>query len=434
MQLSLMDAFRGAQASTMKLYMALPWVKRAASVDPGLRNQVEITMIISTRRLSGVGVTASKCVTALMCLALALCTALANATEPSAIDCPLRDAPYSTESPLMDILLNPSAVSIANSHMGGTLDKLPATFASTEAPSFSAIITLQTIASMAQIPKDFLGPVDKELAALPITEADRIARCARYDIDVPVFQIPEGKPRILLFEKMTGFRDGPSVEAATAALKAMAARNGWALVVTDKGGAITPAVLQQFDAVIWNNVSGDVLTLAQRAAFKDYIENGGGYVGIHGSAGDPVYWWDWYADELIGARFIGHPRDPQFQDARIIVEETQSGIGRGLPEKWVLNDEWYSFKTSPRGAGATVIAILDESSYQLVGHGGQDLHMGDHPIAWTRCVGNGRSFYSAIGHRPEIYSEPTYATLLEQGIAWAAGGGATVCRNGAETL
>ena len=84
--------------------------------------------------------------------------------------------------------------------------------------------------------------------------------------------------------------------------------------------------------------------------------------------------------------------------------------------------------------GATVIATLDESSYQLVGHGGQDLHMGDHPIAWTRCVGNGRSFYSAIGHRPEIYSEPTYATLLEQGIAWAAGGGATVCRNGAETL
>ena len=263
----------------------------------------------------------------------------------------------------MDILQNPSAVSIANSHMGGTLDKLPATFASTEAPSFSAIITLQTIASMAQIPKDLLGPVDKELAALPITEADRIARCARYDVDVSVFQIPEGKPRLLLFEKMTGFRDGPSVEAATAALKALAARNGWALVVTDKGGAIAPAVLQQFDAVIWNNVSGDVLTLAQRTAFKDYIENGGGYVGIHGSAGDPVYWWDWYADELIGARFIGHPRDPQFQDARISVEETQSGIGRGLPEKWVLNDEWYSFKTSPRGAGATVIATLDESSY-----------------------------------------------------------------------
>jgi type 1 glutamine amidotransferase len=145
-----------------------------------------------------------------------------------------------------------------------------------------------------------------------------------------------------------------------------------------------------------------------------------------------VYFWDWYADELIGARFIGHPRDPQFQDARIVVEATDSGVGRGLPEKWVLNDEWYSFKTSPRGEGTTVIATLDESSYQLVGHGGQDLRMGDHPIAWTRCVGNGRSFYSAIGHRPEIYSEPTHLTLLEQGIVWAAGAGATECRNGEE--
>ena len=57
---------------------------------------------------------------------------------------------------------------------------------------------------------------------------------------------------------MTGFRDGPSVEAATAALKAMAARNGWALVVTDKAGAISPAVLRQFDAVGLCQAMGEV--------------------------------------------------------------------------------------------------------------------------------------------------------------------------------
>lgn len=50
--------------------------------------------------------------------------------------------------------------------------------------------------------------------------------------------------------------------------------------------------------------------------------------------------------------------------------------------------------------------------------------MGDHPIAWTRCLGNGRAFYAAIGRRPESYIEPDSLEILTEGVAWAAGGGA----------
>jgi type 1 glutamine amidotransferase len=49
--------------------------------------------------------------------------------------------------------------------------------------------------------------------------------------------------------------------------------------------------------------------------------------------------------------------------------------------------------------------------------------MGDHPIAWTRCVGKGRAFYAAIGHRPETYADPHYVTMLENAVAWAASRG-----------
>jgi type 1 glutamine amidotransferase len=78
-----------------------------------------------------------------------------------------------------------------------------------------------------------------------------------------------------------------------------------------------------------------------------------------------------------------------------------------------------------------VLVRLDESTYQPF-EGKQDLRMGDHPIAWTRCLGNGRSFYTAIGHRPENYKEPHSVTLLENGIAWAAGLGGTQCRDDKE--
>jgi type 1 glutamine amidotransferase len=186
-----------------------------------------------------------------------------------------------------------------------------------------------------------------------------------------------------------------------------------------------PSVLRQFDVVIWNNVSGDVLTLSQRKAFRAYMQRGGGFVGVHGAGGDPAYFWNWYVDELIGARFIGHPDDPQFRDARITVADNTASIGVGLPREWTMNDEWYSFQKSPRAAGATVIASLDERSYSPGSgvFGGPPLAMGaDHPIAWTRCVGKGRSFYSAIGHRPQTYTDTAHMHLLEQAIQWAAQG------------
>lgn len=86
-----------------------------------------------------------------------------------------------------------------------------------------------------------------------------------------------------------------------------------------------------------------------------------------------------------------------------------------------MNDEWYSFKNNPRAAGARVILTLDEASYKANGPMGQDLRMGaDHPLAWTNCIGKGRMFYSAIGHRTESYQQPQHLALLESAIDWAA--------------
>lgn len=350
-----------------------------------------------------------------------LCPAIAQA----AIDCPLRDQPYSIDSPLIDVLLKPEAKAIVVKQMPD-IEHLPSQMFGTTAPSFAAIMSLRTMAAWGHTPDSTLQSLDASLQTLPVSSADRNARCARYDVDRPDLKIPPGKPRLLLFNKINGFRDGPSVDAANRALREMARQNGWALVETDKGGAITPALLKHFDAVIWNNISGDVLTIKERSALRSYIEKGGGFVGFHGSGGDPVYFWDWYVDTLIGARFKNHPMNPQFQEARIQVED-DSPLSRGLAPGWSMTDEWYSFKNNPREGGAHVIATLDESSYSPKGMGDQDLRMGDHPIAWNRCVGAGRSFYSAIGHRPETYVDPHYVQLLQHAIEWAAQGGAPVC-------
>lgn len=371
-------------------------------------------------------------------LALAALLLAPVSAHAAVLDCPLRDAPFSADSPLVDILLSPAASAVLEKYQPGMTTRLPPNMRSTEAPTFSAILSPRTAMGMFAGARDEakVAQLDAELRTLPVTEADKAARCARYDNERPAFTLPagKGKLKLLLFEKMTGFRDGPSVEAARAMFQILARRNGWALVMTDKAGVMNPTDLAKFDAVIWNNVSGDVLTLTQRKAFEDYITNGGGYLGVHGSAGDFIYFWDWYPDTLIGARFIGHPADPQFQDAAVKIESNRAGIGASLAPGFTLNDEWYSFRASPR-ASSQVVATLDESTYKPVGRGGQQLAMGaDHPIAWTRCIGNGRSFYSAIGHRPEVYADPRHRRLIEDAVRWAAGKGKTRCLAGKQVV
>lgn len=343
----------------------------------------------------------------------------ASAAAP-VTDCGNRDTPFSAASPLVDVLLSEQAKAVVEKVIPGKIATMPPLFSGTTPPTFAAILDVKSAARFLGTDAAKIAEIDAGLRAVPVTDADRVARCARFDNENPAFTRVADKPNILVFEKINGFKDTPSVDAAHAALIAMADRKGWALSFTDKGGAFNPQTLGQFDVVLWNNISGDVLSVSQRAAFKGWLEAGGAFVGVHGSAGDPVYFWDWYPDTLIGARFAGHPRGKQFQEARIATVAAHP-LAKGLPAEWRMTDEWYSFKSNPRLAGATPVLTLDESTYEPNDPQMPGLVMGaDHPLAWTNCIGQGRMFYSAIGHRPETYTEPNHVRLLENAIGWAA--------------
>ena len=225
------------------------------------------------------------------------------------------------------------------------------------------------------------------------------------------------RPAVLLFSKTNGFIHKEAIPAAQALYRQLAEANGWSLYLTDNGAVHNPADLARFDVVVWNNVSGDVLTPDQRQALQQYVEQGGGFVGIHGSGGDPEYAWSWYPQELIRAQFIGHPMFPQFQQASLQVERPQDGIVSHLPARFEMTDEWYSFRAPPRDV--QVLLSLDESTYAprvLF----MDLRMGEHhPIAWKHCQGQGRVFYGAPGHLAATYADPRYQRVLQEATRWA---------------
>jgi len=239
-----------------------------------------------------------------------------------------------------------------------------------------------------------------------------------FDATAPELPNADGKPMVLVFSKTNGFRHIDAIPAAHAMFADFAESENWTLFPTENAAVFNAEDLAKFDLIVWNNVSGDVFTDEQREAFKAHMEAGGQFLGLHAAGGDREYAWQWRPQDLIKTQFVSHPNIPHFQDAELIPEDQSHPATRHLPEKWVQNDEWYTFETSPRDK-VNVLVSIDEDSYNpSTWMFGRDLSMGDHPMIWHHKIGEGRVFYSALGHQASSYSDESYRMLLLEASKW----------------
>jgi type 1 glutamine amidotransferase len=215
---------------------------------------------------------------------------------------------------------------------------------------------------------------------------------------------------ILVFTKTSGWRHD-SIKPGREALKEIARKNGYSITLTEDSDYFTFENLSQYDAVIFLNTSETIFEDNQRVAFEEYIRGGGGFVGTH-SASDTEYDWPWYG-ELVGAWFDNHPNFPNVREAEVLLVDSRHPSTFMLPESWVRADEWYNF--GYMNENVTVLLELNTDSYE-----GSD-HPGNHPIAWYHEFDGGRSFYTAMGHTKESFSEELFLVHLEGGLKYAMG-------------
>ena len=233
--------------------------------------------------------------------------------------------------------------------------------------------------------------------------------------------LPKLRPgAVLILSKTNGFRDSAQIEAAKKVLAELVRKQGRDLFETENAAVMNPRDLARFSTVVFNSTSGNIFDDSQRAAFKAWVEQGGGVVLLHGAGGDPKYDWRWWPEVLIGAQFIGHTGRPkQFQQGTIDVIDRTHPATRNLPAKWVRTEEWYSFDRIPSGHGTRILATVDETSYEPFP---ERVRMGNpHPVIWSRCIGKGRVIFSSLGHKAETYAEPLHQVLIGDAIRWAGG-------------
>lgn len=174
--------------------------------------------------------------------------------------------------------------------------------------------------------------------------------------------------------------------------------------------------LPKYDVLIFMNANADSLNTRHMNVLKTFMNNGGGFVGIH-AASDSKKEIPWF-DNLIGAKFINHPK---YQAAIVDVVDENFPATMHLPKRWLRSDEWYNLNILNLEQ-LNVVLKVDETSYDyMAGYDNIPLKgMGKtHPIAWYQEYERGRSFYTALGHKPESYKDKNFLNHIFGGIYWA---------------
>jgi cytochrome c len=224
--------------------------------------------------------------------------------------------------------------------------------------------------------------------------------------------LARGHFNVLVFSRTLMYRHA-SITNGIAAIKQLGTEHGFQVDATEDASWFTPEKLAKYKVVVFLSTSGDILNEEQQQAFRKYIEDGGGLVGVHAAVYGDVATegkWPWYGEAMCAA-FTNHSA---IVPAVVDIEDERNPSTAGLPKRWSRTDEWYNFIASPRGR-VRVLASLDETTYK----GGT---MGnDHPVAWCKQVGKGRVWYTALGHTEASFSEPLFLQHLLGGIQSAAG-------------
>jgi type 1 glutamine amidotransferase len=151
----------------------------------------------------------------------------------------------------------------------------------------------------------------------------------------------------------------------------------------------------------------------QRKALFAFVKGGKAFAGAH-CAADTFYKVPEYG-EMVGAYFDGHPWT---QEVHVNVEDDKHPATAHLGQSFQISDEIYQFRAPYDRTKLHVLLSLDTGSVDLAK---PEVHRKDKDfaLAWCRDYDKGRVFYTALGHRPELWKDERYLTMLDGGFRWA---------------
>jgi type 1 glutamine amidotransferase len=161
---------------------------------------------------------------------------------------------------------------------------------------------------------------------------------------------------------------------------------------------LSPASLKNYDAVAFVSTTGN-LPIPDMPGFLAWIQAGGAFIGIHAASdtfhGSPEF------IAMLGGEFEHH--GPQVS-VECLNQDPQHPATAHLGKTWTIQqEEIYQFKNYD-AAKVHDLLILDKHP--------EKNSPGHFPVTWCKPFGQGRVFYTSLGHREDIWD--TDATIKDR--------------------
>lgn len=251
----------------------------------------------------------------------------------------------------------------------------------------------------------------------------------------------ERKRNVLFFTRSAGFehpvikRTGAEPSFAGKVLRDLGEKHNFSVHETKDGGIFTPDGLKPFDLIFFyttgtlteqGNDPNPPMTREGKQALFDAVLGGKGFAGTHSAADtchtlpDPPDRSNRYLNHgeaadpyvrMIGAEFIRHGKQ---QKATMKVTDPAFPGCRRAGSEFELLEEWYSLKDF---SDDLHVILVQETK----GMEGVDYERPAYPATWARRHGEGRVFYTSMGHREDVWTNPLFQSILLGGMGWAAG-------------
>lgn len=249
------------------------------------------------------------------------------------------------------------------------------------------------------------------------------------------------KHKILFFTKSSGYeheviswKKGRPSHAEKILLE-LGAKNGWEFEFSKDGSKFSKEYLAQFDTVMFYT-TGDLcspgtdgqppMSPEGKQALFDHIRSGKGFVGTH-SASDTFHTNneskkgpDRYLNHgekadayvrFLGGEFIKHGAQ---QEARNTVVNPKFPGFESVGKEYSFMEEWYSLKDFT--PDIHVLSVINDPAMK-----GKEYERPAYPSTWARKEGSGRVFYTAMGHRDDVWTNPVFQNILTGALNWTNG-------------
>ncbi|RYU95523.1 ThuA domain-containing protein [Emticicia agri] len=195
----------------------------------------------------------------------------------------------------------------------------------------------------------------------------------------------------------------------------MAQENNFTYDSTNNWSNLNADFLKQYQVVLFLDTRPE--DPAQRATFKQYMENGGAWMGFHFAAfalnkSSFNQDWDWYHQEFLGSGEYGS-NTWRPTSAVLRVESKNHPAMKHLPETFKSSpNEWYRWKNDLKAnPDIEILLSIDSTSFPL-GTGPKQheiWHSGYYPVVWTNK--KYKMIYANMGHNDIDYEGKTNKEL-----------------------